>query len=418
MIKYKNKDIESVLGSEGISENDLRRFLSEGSAVICKNRKRDIKPLAFGKGLRTKVNANIGASADRFSMKEEIKKAWCAVQAGADAIMDLSTGGNIREVRRAVMSEVPVCTGTVPLYEVFSGRPPGSTEVASVTDREIIDTVSRHCEDGVDFLTLHCGVTRSILEKLREQKRVMGCVSRGGSIMLEWMAGTGKENPLFSMYDEILDILKDYDAAISLGDGLRPGAIADSTDIPQVEELKILGELVLRAREKGVRAFVEGPGHVPLHDVARNMRLQKEYCHDAPFYVLGPLVTDRAAGHDHIAAAIGGAVAAMEGADFLCYVTPAEHLRLPDISDVREGVIASRIAAHAGDIAKQIPGAAELDLELSRARREMDWETMFRLCIDPNKAVCYRDSLKSDSDEQCSMCGDFCAVRRSSEINI
>jgi phosphomethylpyrimidine synthase len=342
-----------------------------------------------------------------------------SVKYGADAIMDLSTSGDLRAIRKALLDECPVAIGTVPLYEMTLRAREKQKSILQITADDMFEVIEDHCREGVDFLTLHCGVTKQSVQRFKEVNRLAGATSRGGTIIMEWIHCNGKENPLYEQYDRLLDILAQYDVAVSLGDGFRPGALYDATDRVQIEELIILGDLVKRARKRNVGVFVEGPGHVPLNQVATNMQIQKTLCDNAPFYVLGPLVTDISPGYDHITAAIGGAVAGMAGADFLCYVTPAEHLRLPSLEDVREGVIASRIAAHAADVAKGHPGAIEQDHQISRAKIALDWERMISLCVDPDKARQYRQSLPpSENDKLCSMCGEFCAIHRSSKVAV
>lgn len=370
-----------------------------------------VLPMAIGAGLRTKVNANLGTSPDYPDTSGELDKLHAAVAAGADAVMDLSTGGEIDEVRRAIRAECPVVLGTVPVYQAFAEAEREHGDMMRMTADGLLSVIERHAADGIDFATLHCGVTRETVAALQGQPRVGGIVSRGGSLLAAWMRINGAENPLYERYDDVLAILKQYRVAISLGDGLRPGALADATDAGQVAETRVLGELVLRARAAGVQAFVEGPGHVPLDQIEANVILEKRLCHGAPFYVLGPLVTDVAPGYDHITGAIGGAICAAAGADFLCYVTPAEHLGLPTVEDVIAGVMASRIAAHAADIVKGVPGAREWDDRMSRARRELDWHAMENLAIDPGRVRLTRGDRPTADDAACSMCGKFCSVR-------
>lgn len=370
-----------------------------------------VLPMAIGTGLRTKVNANLGTSPDYPDMSAELDKLHAAVAAGADAVMDLSTGGAIDEVRRAIRAECPVALGTVPVYQGFAEAEAEHGDMMRMTADGLLGVIERHAADGIDFATLHCGVTRETVAALRSQPRVGGIVSRGGSLLAAWMRENNAENPLYERYDDVLAILKEHRVAISLGDGLRPGALADATDAAQVAETRVLGELVLRARAAGVQAFVEGPGHVPLDQIEANVVLEKRLCHGAPFYVLGPLVTDVAPGYDHITGAIGGAICAAAGADFLCYVTPAEHLGLPTVEDVIAGVMASRIAGHAADIVKGVPGAREWDDRMSRARRELDWHAMENLAIDPGRVRLTRGDRPTADDAACSMCGKFCSVR-------
>jgi phosphomethylpyrimidine synthase len=330
--------------------------------------------------------------------------------------MDLSTAGDLPGIRAALIGRCPVAVGTVPFYEMAVRARDSRKSVLDLTADDMFAVIEDHCRQGVDFLTLHCGVTRQSVARFREAGRLAGATSRGGTIIMEWIHHNDRENPLYEQYDRLLDLCAEYDVAVSLGDGFRPGALHDATDRAQIEELVILGELVKRARARGVGVFVEGPGHVPLNQIAANMQIQKTLCGNAPFYVLGPLVTDISPGYDHITAAIGGAVAGMAGADFLCYVTPAEHLRLPSVEDVKEGVIASRIAGHAADVARGLPGAIELDHEISRAKIALDWDRMIALCVDPEKARRYRDSLPPADGALCSMCGEFCAIKRSKSV--
>lgn len=400
--------------AEGIEPELLRQRIAAGTAIICHNVKHQgAPPLAVGQGLRTKVNANIGTSKDDTSIDKELEKARVAVNAGADAIMDLSTGGPIDEIRAAIIREAGVCIGSVPLYQAAVDTVVRKRKaMVDMTVDEIFDGVIKHLEDGVDFITVHCGVTRGTVERMRREGRVMEVVSRGGSFTVEWMAHNGQENPLYEHFDRLLEIVKPYDATLSLGDGFRPGCIADATDRAQVHELILLGELTQRAWDAGVQVMIEGPGHVPLNQIEANIQLQKRLCHGAPFYVLGPLVTDIAPGYDHITCAIGGTLAAAAGADFLCYVTPSEHLRLPTVEDVHEGVMASRIAAHAADLVKGVKGAWEKDLAMARCRKRLDWEGQFQLALDPEKARRLR--AESGVDEEhgaCTMCGEFCAYK-------
>ncbi len=411
------EEINQVAVAEKMDPAQLRESVANGTVVIVRNSRRGIKPVALGAGTRIKVNANIGTSSSHISLEDELKKMRVAVDHGADAIMDLSTGGDIIATRLALLEQCPVPVGTVPLYEMADFARKKSKSVLDLTADEMFKVIEDHCKQGVDFLTIHCGVTRQTVARFLEVDRLAGAVSRGGTIIMEWIHHNQKENPLYEHYDRLLDILYEYDVAISLGDGFRPGAIHDATDRVQIEELSVLGELVKRARKRKVGVFVEGPGHVPLHQVATNIQIQKTLCDNAPFYILGPLTTDVTPGYDHIAGAIGGAVAGMAGADFLCYLTPAEHLRLPSIDDVREGVIASRIAAHVADISRGHPGAKQWDDEISRAKVDLDWEKIISLCIDPEKARRYRESLPPADDENlCSMCGEFCAVKRSKNV--
>ena len=411
------EEMEKVSLKEGLSGASLRQAVADGSIVIVRNNQRTIEPLALGASTRIKINANIGTSSSLASLADEMQKMRIAVNHGADAIMDLSTSGNVQEIRTALLAECPVAIGTVPLYEMAIRAKNAKKSILDITSDEMFAVIEDHCRQGVDFLTLHCGVTLQSIARFKECNRLGGAVSRGGTIMMEWIHHNTRENPLYAEFDRLLDLLARWDVALSLGDGFRPGALKDSSDRVQMEELILLGELVKRARVGNVGVFVEGPGHVPLHQIAANVQMEKTLCENAPFYVLGPLVTDISPGYDHISAAIGGALAGMAGADFLCYVTPAEHLRLPSIDDVKEGVIASRIAAHAADIARGLPGAAQWDDALSKAKMDLDWEKMISLCVDPEKARAYRRSLPPQGDEAlCSICGEFCAIKRSKSV--
>ena len=397
---------------EGITGEELRQKIAIGEAVLpCNINHQGLRPMAVGKGLSTKVNANIGTSDAYLELAPELSKLEIAVAAGVHSIMDLSTGGDIDEIRRRIIQDSPVMVGTVPLYQVMVDTHKAGRGLVEMTDDEIFAGIEKHCRDGADFITVHCGVTLEVIQELREQGRVMDIVSRGGSFITAWMLHHQRQNPLFEQYDRLLNIALHYDVTLSLGDGLRPGCLADATDGPQIKELITLGSLVKRAQEAGVQVMVEGPGHVPLHQIETNMQLAKTLCHNAPFYVLGPLVTDVAPGYDHITSAIGGAIAASSGADFLCYVTPAEHLGLPTEEDVKEGVIAARIAAHAADLVKGIKGAWEWDLEMAKARKALDWPKQIELSIDPEKAGRMRKAKNEDSQERCTMCGKFCAYQ-------
>ncbi len=410
------EEIKLAATKEGLSAQTLCNHMANGTVVLVKNRLRTVEPLAIGNHTRIKINANIGTSSSRSDIGEELKKMHLSVKHGADAIMDLSTAGDLGAIRSTLLKECPLVVGTVPIYEMALIAREKEKSFLELNADEMFEVIENHCKQGVDFLTLHCGVTAQTVSRFKEVKRLAGATSRGGTILMEWIHHNNKENPLYEQYDRLLALCYEYDVALSLGDGFRPGAIFDSTDRVQIEELIVLGELVKRAREKNVGVFVEGPGHVPIHEIATNIQIQKTLCNGAPFYVLGPLVTDLSPGYDHISGAIGGAVAGMAGADFLCYVTPAEHLRLPSLDDVREGVIASRIAAHAADIARGLPGAIEKDHELSRAKIDLNWEKMLSLCIDPEKAKAYRDSLPPSDASLCSMCGEFCAIKKSKSV--
>lgn len=404
--------MRTVAQQEGVSEEFIRAGVAEGTIAICCNvNHKNLIPRGVGQGLKVKVNANIGTSSSFPDIEPELVKLKAAVDAGADAVMDLSTGNNITASRRAIIENSTVMVGTVPMYQATVETIKKRGAVVEMTKEDLFDVIRMQAADGADFMTLHCGITKSVLKALTEEGRIMDVVSRGGSFITGWMLHNDKENPLYEYYDEILDICAEYDVTISLGDGLRPGCLADATDRAQIQELLNLGELTQRAWDKGVQVMVEGPGHMPYNQIAANMQLQKRICHGAPFYVLGPLVTDVAPGYDHITSAIGGTLAAVSGADFLCYVTPAEHLGLPDLNDVREGVIAARIAAHAADLAKGNKQAWAWDNAMAKARKELDWPEQLRLALDPVKATEYRNKKNKSDDEACSMCGDYCAVK-------
>ncbi|MDC7219649.1 MAG: phosphomethylpyrimidine synthase ThiC [Spirochaetales bacterium] len=396
---------------EGVEPELIREGLAAGTLVIPRNNNRDFPARAVGKGTKTKVNANIGTSADHNCPDEELEKLQVCIESGADSVMDLSTGPGARDVLDRILSESPVMVGTVPLYLVMADLMAQNIALREMTGEMLFEEIERQAKAGVDFMTLHCGVCRKTLPFIDESIRTAGIVSRGGSLIRQWMIVNDKENPLYEDYDRLLDIAFEHDVTLSLGDGMRPGGQADSTDRAQLAELMVLGELVERARERGVQVMVEGPGHLPLNHVEANVTLQKQLCKGAPFYVLGPLVTDIAPGYDHIAGAIGGAVAASAGADFLCYVTPAEHLCLPNEQDVRDGVMASRIAAHAADIVKGVAGAAEQDRSMSRARKSFDWESQFDLALDGERARTRRAESESNEEDHCTMCGKLCALR-------
>ncbi|MGB7913214.1 MAG: phosphomethylpyrimidine synthase ThiC [Desulfobaccales bacterium] len=397
--------MKQAAGVEGLAPEVIRQGLARGTLVVPANPGHlGLKPLAIGQGVRVKINANIGTSPHDCDLEKEQAKLAAALEFGADAVMDLSTGGSLDDIRTALLAQCPAPFGTVPIYQIMSQA--GSLE--EVRGDDLLEMVRHHGRQGVDFVTVHCGVTRGALPLLA--KRVTGVVSRGGAFLTAWMRRSGRENPLYERYDELLEIAREHDLTLSLGDGLRPGCLADATDRAQLHELKVLGELTRRAWAKGVQVMVEGPGHLPLNAIRKNVRLQQKYCNQAPFYVLGPLVTDVASGYDHISGAIGGALAASLGASFLCYVTPAEHLKLPEVEDVIDGVVASRIAAHAADIALGRPGAADWDLAMSKARRALDWDTQIRLSVNPTKARRFRD-LSQARDDQCTMCGRFCAMK-------
>ena len=408
------KEMEIVARKEHMAPERLMALMAEGKAIIPCNKKHTcIAPSGLGSMLTTKINVNLGTSRDLTDLNMELTKVQSAVDMGAEAIMDLSSYGDTRKFRRMLTEKCPAMIGTVPIYDavVYYHKALGT-----ITSQEWIEIVRMHAEDGVDFMTIHCGINKETAGKFKRNKRLMNIVSRGGSIIFAWMEMTGQENPFYEHYDEILDICREYDVTLSLGDACRPGCLQDATDASQIEELITLGELTKRAWEKDVQIMIEGPGHMPMNQIAANMEIQKTLCHGAPFYVLGPLVTDVAPGYDHITGAIGGAIAAASGAAFLCYVTPAEHLRLPDVKDVKEGIIAARIAAHAADIAKGLPHAMDWDNKMSAARKKLDWEAMFGLAIDPEKAREYRASSRPEKEDTCSMCGNFCAVRNMNRI--
>ncbi|MCL0028467.1 phosphomethylpyrimidine synthase ThiC [Peptococcaceae bacterium] len=397
---------------ENVEPQELMHGIASGEIVLpCNVNHKNLSPVAVGKGLFVKVNANIGTSEAFFDVEFELKKLKVAIEAGAHSVMDLSTGGDIDNMRREVIKNSTVMVGTVPLYQVLVEAKRSQKSVLDISADDMFDAIEKHCRDGVDFITVHCGVTKSIVEELKGKARIMDIVSRGGSFMANWILHSDKENPFYEQFDCLLEIAKEYDVTLSLGDGLRPGCIEDATDSLQIKELIVLGSLVKRAREYGVQVMVEGPGHVPMDQIEANVKLEKSLCHGAPFYVLGPIVTDIAPGYDHITSAIGGAIAAFSGADFLCYVTPAEHLGLPNVEDVKEGVIAARIAAHAADIARGIKGAREWDLEMSKARKKLDWQRQIALAIDPERAQAMREKRNAEDQECCTMCGSFCAYK-------
>jgi len=403
--------MEAVAQREGLEAEFIRQGIAKGTIVIPANIKHtNLVPRGIGQGLSTKVNANIGTSADFCDVDVELEKLRVAIDCGADAVMDLSTGGDISAIRQAIIKASPVTIGTVPVYQAGIEAINRHGAIVKMSVDELFGVIEEHAQDGVDFLTLHCGITQAAIARLKQQGRLTDVVSRGGAFLIGWMLHNERENPLYEYYDRLLDLAREFDVTLSLGDGLRPGSLADATDRAQVEELLVIGELVDRAQQAGVQAMVEGPGHVPLHQVEANVQLQKAVCKGAPFYVLGPLVTDVAAGYDHITGAIGGAIAAAAGADFLCYVTPAEHLSLPDPEDVKQGVIASRIAAHAGDIAKGVKGAQEWDNRMSIARKKLDWQEQAKLSLDPELSRRVH-SKHASSGSTCSMCGPYCAMK-------
>lgn len=405
-------EMQRVAGAEQIEAGVLRERIAAGHCIITRNiRHTNAAPLGIGTGLRTKVNSNIGTSKDCADLDEELKKLEVSIAAGADTVMDLSTGGDISAIRQEIIRHSTVPIGTVPIYQSAIETTRTGKPIVEMSVEALFKVIEQQAEDGVDFITVHCGLTREAATRIRNQGRMMDVVSRGGSFTVAWMAYNKKENPLYEHYDRLLEIAGAYDMTLSLGDGLRPGCLADATDRGQIQELITLGELARRALEAGVQVMIEGPGHVPIDQIKTNIQIQKKLCSGAPFYVLGPLVTDCAPGYDHITSAIGGALAGSYGADFLCYVTPAEHLRLPTVEDVREGVIASKIAAHAADIAKGVPGAMERDLKMARCRKKLDWEGQIEASLDPERARAMRDSRRPEDEEVCTMCGEFCAIK-------
>lgn len=407
------KEMETVAKDEQISVNKLVKLVAEGKVVIPKNINRNTKPTGIGKNLKTKINANIGSSSKIDDIDLEINKAKLAVEYGADAIMDLSTGSDLINFREKIKNAVNVPIGTVPIYEAGVATLKKGNEIIDMNENDIFKAIENQAKKGIDFMTLHCGVNKDIVEKLKNANRIMGIVSRGGTFLASWILHNEKENPLYENYDYLLEIAYEYDITLSLGDGLRPGCLSDASDIPQIQELITLGTLVKKAQEADVQTMVEGPGHVPLNQIKANMEIQKTICYGAPFYVLGPIVTDLAPGYDHITSAIGGAIAASSGADFLCYVTPAEHLSLPSLEDVKEGVVASKIAAQAADVALGLTTAWNKEKKMSNARKNFDWDEQFNLAFDKSKPRRYRDKCKLEDEEMCAMCGEYCADRKS-----
>ena len=403
------KEMEIVAKKEQMNPEELRNLIAEGKAIIpCNKLHTSIDPNGVGSMLKTKINVNLGTSRDWKDIDMELEKVQDAVKMGAESIMDLSSFGDTRTFRRKLTKECPAMIGTVPIYDavVYYHKP-----LREITSEEWINIVEMHAKDGVDFMTIHVGINRNTAKRFKDAKRLTNIVSRGGSIIFAWMEMTGQENPFYEHYDRILDICREYDVTMSLGDACRPGCLEDASDISQMEELITLAELTRRAWEKDVQVMIEGPGHMPLDQIAANMKIQQTVCKGAPFYVLGPLVTDIAPGYDHITAAIGGAIAAMNGAAFLCYVTPAEHLALPNVDDVKQGIIASKIAAHAADIAKGVRGARDIDDKMGDARRVLDWDAQWECALDPETAKAIRADRSPEHEDTCSMCGKFCAVR-------
>lgn len=407
-----NSLISSLAKAEKVGVLHLADGIRQGAIVVPLNKNRNIKKAcAIGRGLRTKVNANLGTSTDKTALKTELNKLKVAIDSGADTVMDLSVGGNLEQIRKKILQNSDVPVGTVPIYEVAVEAFKKNKDILAFDLADILEVLRRQAEDGVDFFTIHAGVTKKSLAALKKKKRLLGVVSRGGAILSAWIFRNRRENPFYEYFDEILKIARQFDVTLSLGDGLRPGSIIDATDPAQISELKILGELAKVARSRGVQVMIEGPGHVPINQIKENVILQKKFCHQAPFYVLGPLVTDVAAGHDQVSSAIGSAIAASYGADFLCYVTNSEHLRHPGIKDVKEAVICSRIAAHAADLVKGIPGAIEWDRKMSLARKARDWKKQINLSIDPEKAREYRSSSLPHFLDVCTMCGEYCSIK-------
>ncbi len=404
---------ETCAKHENITPEALMEGVARGVIAITKNNNHTFdKIIAIGKGVSTKINANIGSSKDFPEIESELQKLCVAVKAGADTVMDLSMGGDLDSIRRDILSNCAVPLGTVPIYQAVAETVEQQKKgIVDFTADHIFKTIEKQAIDGVDFMTVHCGITKSVVERLNNQPRLIGVVSRGGSFILEWMSHNNKENPLYENFDDLLAILKEHEVTLSLGDGIRPGCLADATDRNQIQELVLLGELTERAWDAGVQVIIEGPGHMPMNQITANVLLQKQLCKGAPFYVLGPLVTDIAPGYDHITGAIGGAIAGAAGADYLCYVTPAEHLKLPDTEDVKEGVIASKIAAHAADIAKGLPGAIDRDIAMAKRRNNLDWKGQIELSLDPDKAMRFRHDGGSDKGPTCSMCGSYCAIQ-------
>jgi phosphomethylpyrimidine synthase len=402
--------MQVVAEYEEVEAEFVRQGVAKGTIVIPANTKHtSLIPRGIGQGLKTKVNANIGASSDFGNIDTELEKLQVATDCGADAVMDLSTGGDISAIRQAIVAASSVPIGTVPIYQAGIKAIESYDAIVKMTADDLFAGIAEHIYDGVDFITVHCGVTQSAIARLKQQGRIVDVVSRGGAFLIGWILYNERENPLYEYYDRLLELAREFDVTLSLGDGMRPGSLADATDRAQIEELLTLGELVDRARQAGVQVMVEGPGHLPLNQIETNVQLQKSICKGAPFYVLGPLVTDVGAGYDHITGAIGGAVAAAAGTDFLCYVTPAEHLSLPDSEDVRQGIIASRIAAHAGDIVKGVKNAQEWDRKMSMARKKLDWEEQARLSLD-TKLSRQVHSKHASAGKACSMCGGYCAM--------
>lgn len=408
------KEMEIVAKKENMDIEILKNLIASGQIAIPANKNHtSLNPEGVGKNLRTKINVNLGISKDCYDIDEEMKKVQLALDMNAEAIMDLSSFGKTEEFRKKLIANSSAMIGTVPIYDAVGFY---DKELKDITAKEFLDVVKKHAKDGVDFVTIHAGINKETASVFKRNKRLTNIVSRGGSLMYAWMELNNEENPFFEYFDDLIEICKEYDLTLSLGDACRPGSIKDASDACQIKELMILGELTLRAWDQNVQVIIEGPGHMSLDEIQANMILEKKLCHGAPFYVLGPIVTDIAPGYDHITSAIGGALASSFGADFLCYVTPAEHLRLPNLDDVKEGIIATKIAAHSGDIAKKIPGAMDWDNKMSKARQELDWDKMFDLCIDPEKAKRYRKESTPEHDDSCTMCGKMCSMRNMNKI--
>ncbi len=408
------KQMEIVAEKEHLDPEVIRQRVAQGSVVIPANiNHTSLSPEGIGQGLKTKINVNLGISGDSVDYEREMEKVRLSLKYGAEAIMDLSNYGKTNKFRGELIEMSPAMIGTVPMYDAIGYL---EKDLLEISAQDFLKVVEAHAAQGVDFVTIHAGITKRVIESFKREKRTMNIVSRGGSLLFAWMEMTGNENPFYEYYDDVCEILAKYDVTISLGDAMRPGCLEDASDGGQISELIELGQLTKRAWEHNVQVMVEGPGHMAMNEIAANMVMEKRICHNAPFYVLGPLVTDIFPGYDHITSAIGGAIAAANGADFLCYVTPAEHLRLPDVDDVKEGIIASKIAAHAADIAKGIPGATDLDNKMARARHKVDWDEMFKYAVDPDKARAYFESTPPADRHTCSMCGKMCAVRTTNLI--
>lgn len=405
------EQMEQVAQDEKITPENLRALIEDGAVVIPINNRRNFRAIGIGRNMRTKTNANLGSSADEPELEKEIEKLQAALDAGADTVMDLSTGGDIRAIRKEIIAKTAAPVGTVPIYQAICDNSSNGKELVDFTADDLFNVIEEHAKDGVDFITVHSGVTREAVARIEKEGRIMDIVSRGGAILSRWMKYTEEENPLYEQFDRLVEISREYDLTLSLGDGLRPGCLSDATDRGQVQETIILGELAQRAKRAGVQVMIEGPGHMPMDQVKANIILQKRLCNGAPFYVLGPLVTDIAPGYDHITAAIGGAIAAAAGADFLCVVTPSEHLRLPTVDDIREGVIAARISAHAADIAKKLPGVMDGDNRMARFRKALDWKGQINCSIDPERAREFRGSSTPEDESVCTMCSSLCAMK-------